>query len=95
MKTSNVTYLIKKGISSVWKNIIMSFASFSILLVSLLQGMEKNGGRWADPACRALLLPGALEAAADFSAKNCLVHGAFDCGVPVPASVHDRIYEGV
>lgn len=37
MKTSNVTYLIKKGISSVWKNIVMSFASFSILLVSLLQ----------------------------------------------------------
>lgn len=70
-----------------------SFAT--AMLVSLLQGMEKNGGRWADPACRALLLPGALEAAADFSAKNCLVHGAFDCGVPVPASVHDRIYEGV
>ena len=37
MRTSNVTYLIKKGISSVWKNLIMSFASFSILLVSLLQ----------------------------------------------------------
>lgn len=37
MRTSNVNYLIKKGISSVWKNFIMSFASFSILLVSLLQ----------------------------------------------------------
>lgn len=37
MRTSNVTYLIKKGITSVWKNFIMSFASFSILLVSLLQ----------------------------------------------------------
>lgn len=37
MRTSNVTYLIKKGISSVWRNYIMSFASFSILLVSLLQ----------------------------------------------------------
>ena len=37
MRTSNVSYLIKKGISSVWKNFIMSFASFSILLVSLLQ----------------------------------------------------------
>ena len=70
-----------------------SFAT--AMLVSLLQGMEKTGGRWADPACRALLLPDALEAAAAFSAKNCLVHGAFDCGVPVPASVHDRIYEGV
>lgn len=37
MRTSNVNYLVKKGISSVWKNFIMSFASFSILLVSLLQ----------------------------------------------------------
>lgn len=37
MRTGNVTYLIKKGISSVWRNFIMSFASFSILLVSLLQ----------------------------------------------------------
>ena len=37
MKSNNVTYLVKKGISSVWKNFVMSFASFSILLVSLLQ----------------------------------------------------------
>ena len=37
MRTSNVNYLVKKGVSSVWKNFIMSFASFSILLVSLLQ----------------------------------------------------------
>lgn len=37
MRTSNVSYLVKKGISSVWKNFIMSFASFCILLVSLLQ----------------------------------------------------------
>ncbi len=36
MRTSNVTYLVKKGISSVWKNWVMSFASFSILAVSLL-----------------------------------------------------------
>lgn len=36
MRTSNVTYLVKKGISSVWKNFVMSFASFSILMVSLL-----------------------------------------------------------
>lgn len=37
MRTSNVSYLVKKGISSVWKNFVMSFASFSIMLVSLLQ----------------------------------------------------------
>lgn len=36
MRTSNITYLVKKGISSVWKNLLMSFASFSILMVSLL-----------------------------------------------------------
>lgn len=37
MRNNNVSYLVKKGISSVWKNIVMSIASFSILLVSLLQ----------------------------------------------------------
>lgn len=36
MRTSNVTYLVKKGVSSVWKNRVMSVASFSILMVSLL-----------------------------------------------------------
>ncbi len=36
MRTSNVTYLVKKGVSSVWKNWVMSVASFSILMVSLL-----------------------------------------------------------
>ena len=36
MRTSNVTYLVKKGVSSVWKNFVTSFASFSILMVSLL-----------------------------------------------------------
>ncbi len=37
MRNNNVSYLVKKGVSSVWKNLVMSFASFSILLVSLLQ----------------------------------------------------------
>lgn len=36
MRTSSVTYLVKKGISSIWKNFLMSFASFCILMVSLL-----------------------------------------------------------
>ena len=36
MRTSNVTYLVKKGISSIWKIFLMSFASFCILMVSLL-----------------------------------------------------------
>ncbi len=37
MRTSNASYLVKKGLASVWKNFIMSFASFSIMMVSLLQ----------------------------------------------------------
>lgn len=37
MRSNNVSYLVKKGIGSVWRNFVMSFASFSILLVSLLQ----------------------------------------------------------
>ena len=37
MRSNNVSYLVKKGVTSVWKNFVMSFASFSILLVSLLQ----------------------------------------------------------
>jgi len=37
MRTSNVSYLVKKGLSSVWRNFIMSFAGFSIMMVSLLQ----------------------------------------------------------
>ena len=37
MRSNNVSYLVKKGVTSVWKNFVMSFASFSILLVSQLQ----------------------------------------------------------
>lgn len=36
MRGSNFTYLVKQGIASVWHNRIMSFASFCILMVSLL-----------------------------------------------------------
>ncbi|MGN0650605.1 MAG: permease-like cell division protein FtsX [Oscillospiraceae bacterium] len=36
MKSNNVTYLIKRGISSVWKNFVMSFACFCVLAVSLV-----------------------------------------------------------
>lgn len=36
MKTSNFTYLIKQGLAAVWHNRLMSFASFCILMVSLL-----------------------------------------------------------
>jgi len=36
MKGSNFSYLVKQGIVSVWRNRMMSFASFCILMVSLL-----------------------------------------------------------
>lgn len=36
MKGSNFTYLVKQGMSSIWHNGLMSFASFCILMVSLL-----------------------------------------------------------
>jgi len=36
MRWSNFTYLVKKGVHSVWYNRMMSFASFCVLLVSLL-----------------------------------------------------------
>lgn len=36
MRWSNFTFLVKKGVHSVWYNRLMSFASFCVLLVSLL-----------------------------------------------------------
>ena len=36
MKWSNFTYLVKQGFGSIWKNKLMSFASFCIILVSML-----------------------------------------------------------
>lgn len=36
MKVSSFNYLIRQGVSGIWKNRMMTFASFCILLVSLL-----------------------------------------------------------
>jgi cell division transport system permease protein len=36
MRSSNFSYLIKQGFTSVWRNRLMSFASFCIMVVSLL-----------------------------------------------------------
>ena len=36
MKLSGIRYLIKQGVDNVWKNRVMAFASFCVLLVSLL-----------------------------------------------------------
>ena len=36
MKISGVRYLVEQGIENIWKNRMMAFASFCVLLVSLL-----------------------------------------------------------
>ena len=36
MKLSSFRYLVKQGFDNVWKNRVMAFASFCVLLVSLL-----------------------------------------------------------
>ena len=60
-----------------------SFAT--AMLIFLLQALEKEGkNAWSWESFRSNALPQALDKAAAFSARNCLVHGAFGCGVPVP-----------
>lgn len=69
-----------------------SFAT--AMLVSLLEAMEPEGPRkWSGTLFRTAALPAALDRAAAFSAKTCLTHGAFGCGVPVPDSMRERIYQ--
>ncbi len=71
-----------------------SFAT--AMLISLLQALEREGrNAWSWESFRANALPQALDKAAAFSARNCLVHGAFGCGVPVPAELRPRMYEGI
>lgn len=71
-----------------------SFAT--AMLVTLLQKVERLGkDKLSDPEIRAKALPAALKKAAVRSAQTCLEHGAFGRGMEVPASVHDRIYEGM
>lgn len=36
MKVSGLKYLAKQGVENIWKNRMMAFASFCVLLVSLL-----------------------------------------------------------
>lgn len=69
-----------------------SFAT--AMLVSLLEAMQPEGiQKWSGTLFRAAVLPTALERAAAFSAKTCLTHGAFGCGVTVPDSVRKRIWQ--
>lgn len=72
-----------------------SFAT--AMLVDLLNSADTDQSKklLSDRDFLAAAIPHALKTAAAFSASTCLVCGAFDCGVPVPDSVHDRIFEGV
>lgn len=73
-----------------------SFAT--AMLVDLLNSADANKSKneqLNDQDFLAAAIPHALKTAAAFSASICLVHGAFDCGVPVPDSVRGRIFEGV
>ena len=71
-----------------------SFAT--AMLIFLLQALEKEGkNAWSWESFRSNALPQALDKAAAFSARNCLVHGAFGCGVPVPEELRPRMYEGI
>ena len=71
-----------------------SFAT--AMLISLLQALEREGrNAWSWESFRANALPQALDKAAAFSARNCLVHGAFGCGIPVPEELRPRMYEEI
>ena len=45
----------------------------------------------ADPAWREAVLPGALEQAAAFSARICLLEGAFGHGIVIPETIKGRV----
>ena len=68
-----------------------SFAAAAILTLFEQLG-HYSEGKWADDARRAEAFAAALKKAAAFSAQNCLVKGAFDCGTPVPEHLKERIY---
>lgn len=71
-----------------------SFAT--AMLVAILQNMEKLGRTdWENAMLRAHILPGALKTAAAFSARTCLVNGAFGGGAAVPESLRARFYREI
>lgn len=69
-----------------------SFAT--AMLVTILKKLEEESeANWEDPEIRMKILPVALKTAAAFSAKTCLIKGAFGGGVQVPDSVYDQVYK--
>lgn len=68
-----------------------SFAT--AMLVTLLKQKEKTEDLWSiEPERKEKLFQESLQAAAAFSAKTCLVNGAFGMGCEVPESVRTRVY---
>ena len=64
------------------------------MLVTILKKLEEESeANWEDPEIRMKILPVALKTAAAFSAKTCLIKGAFGGGVQVPDSVYERVYK--
>lgn len=69
-----------------------SFAT--CMLIKIAEGIEKDGiEKWHNSVYRENILSDALQDAAAFAAKTCLVNGAFGCGVKVPKSVRARVLE--
>ena len=69
-----------------------SFAT--AMLVTILKKLEEESeANWEDPEIRMKILPVALKTAAAFSAKTCLIKGAFGGGVQVPDSVYAQVYK--
>ena len=69
-----------------------SFAT--AMLVTILKKLEEESeANWEDPEIRMKILPVALKTAAAFSAKTCLIKGAFGGGVQVPDSVYEQVYK--
>lgn len=69
-----------------------SFAA--ALLVSLGRSLERDGRQmWGRADWLASALPEAMELAAEFSAKTCLVDGAFGYGAPIPPALRYRMLE--
>ena len=64
------------------------------MLVTILKKLEEESeANWEDPEISMKILPVALKTAAAFSAKTCLIKGAFGGGVQVPDSVYEQVYK--
>ncbi|SHJ10449.1 Sugar or nucleoside kinase, ribokinase family [Dethiosulfatibacter aminovorans DSM 17477] len=70
-----------------------SFAT--CMLVKIVEKIDENGmDKWNDSdEYREDVISSALQEAASFASKTCMVNGAFGCGIEVPESVQERVLE--